>query len=488
MTDDPETLSRAFSSRDRRFEGRFVAGVVTTGVYCRPGCPAPLPKPRNVRFFPGAAAAEAEGFRPCRRCRPEASPGTPVLLGTGATVSRALRLIGSGEAYAGVEALALRLGVGPRHLRRLFDEHLGASPAAVARTHRTHFARRLLHETDLPVTEVAVGAGFASLRSFHRAILGTFGRPPRDLRKRASGASRAPGAPGEGSIRLHLPYRPPFDWEGLLAFLGARALPGVEEVRDGVYRRAVRSGGQGGILSVFPVPGAAVLEVSLPPGSVPDLLPMAGRLERLFDLDADPAAIGADLSRDPLLAPLVARRPGLRIPGAWDPFETAVRAVLGQQVSVRAATTLAGRIVARFGGELPGLPAGGPSRSFPGAAVLARADIGSVGLPASRAEAIRSLARCVAEGRVDLEGARGAAEMERELTALPGIGPWTAQYLAMRVLGEPDAFPDGDLGLVRALERLGAGPARAGLVRRAEAWRPWRAYATLHLWTSEEDR
>ena len=357
MHDDPETLQRAFLSRDRRFEGRFVAGVVTTGVYCRPGCPAPLPRPRNVRFFPGAAAAEAEGFRPCRRCRPEASPGAPVLLGTGATVSRALRLIGEGQAGERVEELAERLGVGPRHLRRLFEEHLGAPPAAVVRTHRTHFARRLLDETDLPVTEVAGGAGFASLRSFHRAILGTFGRPPRELRGRVR-----PNRPRDGEpVRLRLPYREPFGWETLLGFLAARALPGVEEVRDGVYRRTVRTGRGGGLLSVRQA-GGRCLEASLPHECIGDLLPLAARLERLFDLHADPATIGRDLSRDPLLAPLVSRRPGLRIPGAWDPFETAVRAVLGQQVSVRSAVTLAGRLVARYGEELPGLPAGGPRR------------------------------------------------------------------------------------------------------------------------------
>jgi AraC family transcriptional regulator of adaptative response / DNA-3-methyladenine glycosylase II len=336
----------------------------------------------------------------------------------------------------------------------------------------------------LPVTEVAGGAGFNSLRSFHRAILATFGRPPRDLRK---GARRGHGAPGE-EIRLCLPYRPPIDWTGLLAFLAARALPGVEEIRKGVYRRAVRAGGRGGLLSVRQVPGAAQLEVSLPADCVPALLPIVGRLERLFDLDADPEAIGSDLSRDPLLAPLVARRQGGRIPGAWDPFETAVRAVLGQQVSVRAATTLAGRIVSRFGEELPGLPLAGPNRLFPTPEVLAAADIGSVGLPAARAGTLRTLARSLEEGSVDLTGSRGAQALERELREIPGIGPWTAQYLAIRLIGEPDAFPDGDLALLRVFRRLGAGEGRSDLLRRAEGWRPWRAYATLLLWSSEENR
>jgi AraC family transcriptional regulator, regulatory protein of adaptative response / DNA-3-methyladenine glycosylase II len=482
VSDDPETLSRAFQSRDRRFEGRFVAGVVTTGVYCRPGCPAPLPKPRNVRFFPGAAAAEAEGFRPCRRCRPEASAGAPVLLGTGATVSRALRLIGEGNSGESVEELAERLGVGPRHLRRLFEEHLGAPPAAVVRTHRTHFARRLLDETDLPVTEVAGGAGFSSLRSFHRAILGTFGRPPRELRGKARRSRPDPGEP----LRLRLPYREPFDWEALLGFLAARAIPRVEEVRDGTYRRTVRTERGAGLLAVRPSGGRS-LEVSLPEQFAPRLLPIAARLERLFDLRADPATIAKDLSRDPLLSTLVARRPGLRIPGAWDPFETAVRAVLGQQVSVRGAVTLASRLVDRFGEGIPGLPAAGPCRLFPEPAALASADVEAIGVPGVRAGAVRGLAARVRDGAVDLSGSRGAEALEQELTAIAGIGAWTARYLSLRLLGEPDAFPDGDLALLRALRRLGEDPGPAGLSRRAEAWRPWRAYATLHLWTSEED-
>ena len=482
MDADSNAFSRAFLSRDRRFEGRFVAGVVTTGIYCRPGCPAPLPKPKNVRFFPGAAAAEAEGFRPCRRCRPEASPGAPVLLGTGATVMRALRLIGRADGPGNVDALAAKLGVGARHLRRLFEEHLGAAPAAVVRTHRTHFARKLLDETDLPVTEVAAGAGFESLRSFHRAILGTFGRPPLDLRRRAR--RPAEGSPEE-AIRLRLPYRPPFDWEGLLAFLGARALPGVEEIRDGLYRRAVRSGGRGGIVEVRRIPGADALEAAVPTACVPDLVRIVGRLGRLFDLDADPLAIASDLSRDRILAPLVTRRPGLRIPGAWDPFEIAVRAVLGQQVSVRGARTLAGRLVARFGREVGELPADGPRHLFPEPALLADSDVGSIGIPTARAKAIRTLAREVASGRIDLDGSRGPAALTEELVSIPGIGPWTAEYLAMRLLGEPDAFPAGDLALIRAFHHLGAPATRRDLAARADAWRPWRAYAAMHLWMSE---
>jgi AraC family transcriptional regulator of adaptative response / DNA-3-methyladenine glycosylase II len=488
---DQDALSRAFLSRDRRFEGRFVAAVVTTGIYCRPGCPAPLPRPRNIRIFRSPAAAEEGGFRPCRRCRPDASPGTPVLLGTGATVSRALRLIGEG-AYGGSQAaLAGRLGVGERHLRRLFEEHLGAAPGAVIRTQRTHFARRLLDESRLSLADVAAGAGFSSLRSFHRAVRETFGRPPRELRRKA-----APAATGRGeTIRVGVPVRLPFDWDGILSFLGDRALPGVEEVRDGVYTRTVRTASEGGktaggLVSLRRT-GAGTLEATLPAALVGTLLPLAGRLGRLVDADADPGTIGSDLSRDPLLAPLVARRPGLRVPGAWDPFETTVRAVLGQQVSVRAAATVAGRIAAKFGTLLPDLPATGPRLLFPTAEVLAEAPVrslASVGLTSARAAAVHALALAVADGTLDLDGRAGPERLERDLTSLRGIGPWTARYVSMRVLGEPDAFPEGDLGLARALARLGVRAAPRELFLRADAWRPWRAYATMYLWMSEESR
>ncbi|HEV8267457.1 MAG TPA: AlkA N-terminal domain-containing protein, partial [Thermoanaerobaculia bacterium] len=342
---------RAFVSRDRRFAGRFYVGVKTTGIYCRPGCPARLPRPSNVHFFPCAAAAEDAGFRACLRCRPETAPGTPAWLGTSAVVSRALKQIEEGEADGlSMQALAERFGVGARHLRRLFAEHVGASPAAVSRTRRLHFARRLLDETSLPMTQVALGAGFSSIRRFNEAILASFGRPPRDLRRLGRGARGNAGA-----LTLKLPYRAPFEFDSLLSFFAARALPGVESVDGGAYRRTIAfdGGRAAGWIGVAPTPGDSSLSLTVHLAESKHLLEVAERTSRLFDLAADPREVNAALRRDPLLSPLVAARPGLRVPGAWDPFELAVRAVLGQQISVAAARTLAGRLVARYGRPLP---------------------------------------------------------------------------------------------------------------------------------------
>ncbi len=478
MEIDRESCLAAFLCRDRRFEGRFFAGVTTTGVYCRPGCPAPLPKARNVRFFACAAAAEDAGFRACRRCRPESAPGTPAWMGTSATVARALRLIEAGlvdEAPLG--ALAERLGVGERHLRRLFREHLGTSPVAVSRTRRAHFARKLLDDTSLRMSDVALAAGFSSVRRFNEAMRAAFGVPPTELR-RASGDG---GRPDSG-IALRIPFRAPFDAPALLAFLAARALPGVEEVSDGVWRRTAELGGSAGTVEATVDERRPALAVRLRGFGPSASLEAARRAGRLFDVDADPVAIAAHLSRDAALAPLVARRPGLRVPGAWDPFETSVRTVLGQQVSVKAARTLAARLVARFGRPLPAA-AGGLTHLFPRAADLAEADVAAIGLPARRAETVRALAREVALGRIDLAPAASLDEALRRLSGIPGIGPWTAEAIALRALGEPDAFPAGDLGLRKALAEGGAMPSGAEATARAAAWRPWRGYALIHLWT-----
>jgi AraC family transcriptional regulator of adaptative response / DNA-3-methyladenine glycosylase II len=439
MSLDTDTCYRALRSRDRRFEGRFYVGVVTTGVYCRPGCPAPAARRENMRFYACAAAAEADGFRACFRCRPDAAPGTPAWLGTSATVSRALRLISEGALDgADAEALAARLGVGTRHLRRLFAQHLGASPVAVAQTRRLHFARKLLEETDLPIAQVALVAGFGSVRRFNTAIRTTFDRTPRQLR------GSQPAKPGE--LVLRLPYREPFDWDGLLAFLGPRAIPGIEEVRDGAYRR--------GDVEVTHHDGTLRLRLLAP---VPNLFDVVERVRRLFDLRADPQVIGAHLSRDPLLKKRLAKHPGVRVPGAWDPFEMAVRAVLGQQISVAHATRLAGRLAATWG-------------LTPEA--LAEADI--TGVPQARARTLRSLAAAAANGTLLLDGSRPLEETVESLKAIPGIGDWTAQTIAMRAASEPDAFPAGDLGLRKAYP--------GDLAARAEAWRPWRAYAAMLLW------
>jgi AraC family transcriptional regulator of adaptative response / DNA-3-methyladenine glycosylase II len=473
---DPDACWQAFAARDRRFEGRFVAAVLSTRVYCRPGCPARLPGRERVRFFLHPAAAQAEGFRPCLRCRPDASPGTPAWVGTSATVARALRLIAAGALDdAPLEALAARLGVGARHLTRLFHAHLGAAPGEVARTRRVHFARQLLEQTALPVSDVAFAAGFGSVRRFNEAVRGVFARTPGELRR----ACRAPER--GGGLGLELPFRPPLDWEALRGFLAARALAGVERFDGATYRRAFEVDGAAGTVSIAPVPGRAALRLVVEPAQPAALLAIAARARRLLDLDADPEAIGAALSRDPLLRRLVRARPGLRVPGAWEPFETAVRAILGQQVSVGAATTLAARLVARHGRAL-GAPSAGLTHLFPSPAALAAADPGSFGIPGVRAEAIRALARAVASGAVDLRPAESVEATVARLRALPGFGPWTAHYVAMRACGEPDAFPAGDLGVRRALGGPGAPASERECDRRAAAWRPWRAYAVMHLW------
>lgn len=496
---DDDICYRAFTSRDRRFDGRFVTAVLTTGIYCRPGCPARTPARRNVRFFACPAAAESAGFRPCLRCRPETAPGSPAWSGTSATVARALRLIDEGALdEAGVEGLAARLGVTGRWLRKLFAGQLGASPLAVARTRRVHFARRLLGETDLPVAGVALAAGFGSARRLHAAIRATFRRAPRELRRRPAGprsgagtvgraatvAVAAGAVPAGDTLKLRLPARPPFDAGPLLRFFAARALPGVEEVADGVYRRSVQSGDESGVVEIRAVPGEPGVRVLWPASSPGSLLALANRASRLFDLTADVGAIRAHLRRDPALAGSIPPA-GIRVPGAWDPFELGVRALLGQQISVAAARTLAARLVGRCGAPLPGGPRGTLTHLFPTPAAVADADLSRVGLTRARTAALRGFARAVASGELDLTIAASLAGQVARLTALPGIGEWTAHYLAMRALGDPDAFPAGDLGLRRALGRGGRLATPGELAERAERWRPWRAYAVIALWMKD---
>ena len=498
MTLDPEACYRAFASRDRRFEGRFVTAVVTTGIYCRPGCPARLPRRRNMRFFLCAAAAEEAGFRPCLRCRPDGVPGSPAWAGTSATVNRALRLIDDGALDdVGVEQLAERLGVTDRHLRRLFAEHLGASPHAVARTRRAHFARRLIDETRLPFGEIAFSAGFANVRRFNHAMRETFGRSPRELRRRMR---RAPAPGVDGELRLTLRARAPFDGRAVLAFLAARAVPGLERIERGSYHRAIELDGGHTMLTVKPAAG--VLQVSVARPTPRDLIGIAARVARVFDLNADATQILAHLKRDAMLARALGDRHDLRVPGAWHPFELAVRAILGQQVSVRGATTLAARLVQAFGEPLAE-PAHGVTHVFPTAQRLASAGLGAIGLTRARAASLTGLARAVTEGELRFDRLGDLDQAVRTLTKLPGIGDWTAHYIAMRALGEPDAFPAADLGLLRAMEPADAGPARSRsgtslghraaptaatpreLETRSEAWRPWRAYAVMALWTKD---
>jgi AraC family transcriptional regulator of adaptative response / DNA-3-methyladenine glycosylase II len=468
---DPVRCYRAFVSRDRRFDGRVFCGVVTTGVYCRPVCPVKPAKFENCRYFACAAAAEAAGFRPCMRCRPETAPGTPAWMGTSAIVSRAMRLIVSGALDdEDVEALAACVGVGGRQLRRLFGEHLGASPAEIARARRVHFARNLIDQTDLPFSEIAAAAGFGSVRQFNHAVRGTFRRSPTALRKK-----RAPLSPS-GGLSLRLPFRPPFDWQSLVGFFGPRATRGVEVVTECAYRRTIDLGGQAGHIEVRPADGKAHLVLTAHLNDYERLLEVVDRVRALFDLDSDPREVAAHLRKSSDLRARVGNVPGLRIPGSWHPFEVAVRAVLGQQVTVRAATTLAGRLADKFGKPVDRGP--GLTRLFPGAAALANADIEVIGVPRARAEAVRSVARAAVGGLFE----RDEPGMLEGLLAIKGIGAWTAEYIAMRAFGEPDAFPASDLGIRRALGQKGRPVSACEAERRAEPWRPWRSYAVLHLW------
>jgi AraC family transcriptional regulator of adaptative response / DNA-3-methyladenine glycosylase II len=480
MTLDATRCYEALLSRDPRFDGRFFTGVITTGIYCRPICPSRIPRLKNLRFFHCAAAAEAAGFRPCRRCHPEAAPGTPAWSGTSAVVSRALRLIADhGLDDSSVGKLAGRLGLGDRHLRRLFATHLGASPIQVATARRVHFARTLVDDTTLPITQIAFASGFQSLRQFNHAMRATFGRSPRELRRSSKSGRKS------DELFIRLPYRPPLDWPQLLGFLAVRATPGVEVVEDGHYRRTIDVDGRAGCIDVRHDEHTHTLLMRLDGANLDGLLATVERARRLFDLSADPETIIAQLATDPLLRSVVRR--GIRVPGAWDPFELAVRAILGQQISVKGATTLAGRLVARFGRRIEGLSRVGLTHLAPRPADLAEAGLESVGLPKARANTIRALAREVANGTLRLDASQGLGEVVTRLCEIPGLGDWTAQYIAMRAFGEPDAFPASDLGLRKAAGN-GHGPISSGeLERMARKWRPWRAYAAMALWMRSVD-
>ena len=479
---DRDAFYRAFQTRDARFDGRVFAGVLTTGIYCRPICPARTPKRENVTFFLTAAAAQEAGFRPCLRCRPETSPEMSAWRGSSSTVARALSLIEDGVLDDGdVESLAERLGIGGRQLRRLFHAHLGASPLAVAQTRRIHLAKHLIHETTLSMSDVAMASGFGSVRRFNETFQRLFGRPPRSLRRtRSAGPARAT------AVTVHLPYAAPYDFDTLLGFLRTRAISGVEVVTERRYARTISAGGVHGTLSVeADRPGRLRLAVNLPVlGALPQII---ARARRLLDLSADPEAIAAHLSTDPLLSPLLARRPGLRVPGAWDGFELAVRAILGQQVTVAAATKLAGS-VAELCGERIAFSEPGLTRVFPSPERVAASDLTKLGVPRARARAVMALAEAVIADPALLGGGRDLDAAVKRLSAIDGIGEWTAQYIAMRELREPDAFPAMDAGVLRALSLLlGKNVGAKEALERAEAWRPWRAYAALQLWASLAD-
>ncbi|QSX76953.1 DNA-3-methyladenine glycosylase 2 family protein [Agrilutibacter solisilvae] len=480
---DPHTCEQARRSRDPRFDGLFFTAVLSTRIYCRPVCPAPMAK--RVEYFASAAACEAAGYRPCLRCRPELSPADGAWRRGDAVVARALKLIDQGALdEAPLADLARRVDIGERQLRRLFVDRLGVAPIGVHGTRRLLFAKQLLTETALPITQVALAAGFGSLRRFNTAFRDAYRMAPRDLRRQRI------DVPGE-SLVLRLGYRPPYDFGAMLDFLRGRALPGVECVDADSYARVFPTGDEGGgagwlRVSHWPQkPGRETehaLRLELHGAAPARMLDIVGRLRRMFDLDADPRAIGEALSEDPRLRPLMLQRPGLRVPSGWDGFEIAVRAIIGQQISVAGARTLATRLSQRFGEPLAAPLAPGLDHLFPTPRALADVDLTTIGLTRARAATVRTMARALLDGQVDFQPERTLEDFTERWVALPGIGPWTAHYIALRALGHPDAFPADDLVLQRAVPNDGSRMSARALTARSQAWRPWRAYSVIQLW------
>jgi AraC family transcriptional regulator, regulatory protein of adaptative response / DNA-3-methyladenine glycosylase II len=474
MLADAETCYRAVLGKDARFDGWFVTAVTSTGIYCRPSCPAVTPRRENVRFYPGAAAAQQAGFRACKRCRPDATPGSPEWDLRADLVGRAMRLIGDGVVdREGVAGLAGRLGYSERHVHRQLVAEVGAGPVAVARAQRAQTARVLLETTDLPITDVAFGAGFASVRQFNETVRAVFATTPTQLRR----GRRGPAGAG-GGLELRLPYRAPIDLDALFRFLAARAVPGVESYDGSTYTRSLALPHGPGVVAL--TAGTGHVRCRLRLTDLRDLAAAVQRSRRLLDLDADPLAVAAALGDDPMLGPLLRKAPGLRVPGHVDGAEMAVRAVLGQQVSVEAARKLALKLTDALGAPLAD-PQGEVTRLFPTPAALRDA---TVGMPAARLRALRGLAAALDDGDLELHPGVDRADTERRLLALPGIGPWTASYLALRALRDPDVFLPTDVGVRHALTRAGHPADPRSATALAERWRPWRSYALLQLWHS----
>ncbi|MEE6257009.1 DNA-3-methyladenine glycosylase 2 family protein [Plantactinospora sonchi] len=506
---DFERCYRAVDSRDPRFDGWFYTGVLSTGIYCRPSCPAVTPKRQNVRFYPSSAAAQRAGLRACRRCRPDAAPGSPDWNARADVVGRAMRLIGDGVVdREGVPGLAGRLGYTERHLHRMLMAEVGAGPLALARAQRAQTARILIETTGLGLAEIAFAAGFGSVRQFNDTIREVYAVPPSELR--SGRPARRGGTPGPapsgtvGSINLRLAYRPPLHADALLDFFAHRAVPGVEEVTGGTYRRGLRLPHGTATVALTPLPGHVAAELRL--ADVRDLAPAVARCRRLLDLDADPEAVDEVLGADPVLAEAVAKEPGIRVPRAVDGFETAVRAIVGQQISVAGARTTLARLVAAAspgaaGDDVSSLPAGQdvaadrvasagqPSarglRPFPSAAQVLDLPDSAFGMPASRRATIRAVAEAVAAGDLDLDPGADRAELVHRMVALPGIGPWTAGYVALRGLGDPDTFLSTDLGVRHGAAVLGLPDNPKTLDAYADRWRPWRSYAVIRLWRAQ---
>ncbi|MFG2193567.1 AlkA N-terminal domain-containing protein [Streptomyces sp. NPDC048639] len=488
MHTDTDRCVRAVQAKDARFDGWFFTAVLTTGIYCRPSCPVVPPKPENMRFHPSAAAAQQAGFRACKRCRPDASPGSPEWNERADLVARAMRLIADGLVdREGVPGLAERLGYSTRHIERMLLAEVGAGPLALARAQRAQTARLLIETSALPMGEIAFAAGFSSIRTFNDTVREVFALAPGELRARANRASPA-GPDGRptattGTIALRLPYRAPLCPDNLFGHLAATAVPGVEEWRDGAYRRTLRLPYGQGVVALSPRPDHIGCQLALT--DLRDLTIAISRCRRLLDLDADPVAVDDLLRADPLLAPLIDKAPGRRVPRTVDAAEFAVRAVIGQQVSTAAARTHAGRLVLAHGEPVDD-PAGGLTHLFPGPERLAGLGPEQLAMPRTRRTTLTTLAAALAAGEIALGAGSDWEQARARLAELPGIGPWTVEVIAMRALGDPDAFPASDLGLRRAAQESGLPSTPAALIRRAADWRPWRAYAVQYLWATDD--
>ncbi|MCC9705596.1 helix-turn-helix domain-containing protein [Streptomyces sp. MNU76] len=485
MYADTERCVRAVRSKDARFDGWFFTAVVTTRIYCRPSCPVVPPKAENMTFYPSAAACQQAGFRACKRCRPDTSPGSPEWDQRADLVARAMRLVGDGVVdREGVPGLARRLGYSARQVERQLLAELGAGPLALARAQRAQTARLLIETTALPMAEIAFAAGFGSIRTFNDTVREVFALAPGALRERAtrSARQRSDSAGTSGALSLRLPFRAPLNPDNLFGHLAATAVPGVEEWRDGAYRRTLRLPYGHGVVALTPEPDHIACRLSL--GDLRDLPVAISRCRRMLDLDADPVAVDEQLRTDPVLAPLVDKAPGRRVPRTVDEAEFAVRAVLGQQVSTAAARTHAARLVVAHGEPVDD-PEGGLTHLFPSPESLAAVDPETLAMPRTRRTTFTTLVGQLADGTLHLGVDSDWAETRDRLLALPGFGPWTVEVIAMRALGDPDAFLAGDLGIRRAARELGLPATPAALAARAEAWRPWRAYAVQYLWATD---
>ncbi|MDI6518216.1 AlkA N-terminal domain-containing protein [Streptomyces coelicoflavus] len=482
MHTDTERCVRAVRSKDARFDGWFFTAVLTTGIYCRPSCPVVPPKPGNMTFYPSAAACQQAGFRACKRCRPDTSPGSPEWNRRADLTARAMRLIADGVVdREGVPGLAARLGYSTRQIERQLLAELGAGPLALARAQRAQTARLLIETTPLPMADIAFAAGFSSIRAFNDTVREVYALAPSELRTRAPRSRPAAAAPGTLSLRL--PFRTPLNPDNLFGHLAATAVPGVEEWRDGAYRRTLRLPYGHGIVALTPKPDHIACRLTLTDPR--DLTVAISRCRRLLDLDADPVAIDDQLRADPLLAPLVDKAPGRRVPRTVDEAEFAVRAVLGQQVSTAAARTHAARLVTAHGDPVDD-PEGGLTHLFPSTEALAAVDPETLAMPRTRRATFTTLVAHLADGSVNPGVESDWAETRARLLDLPGFGPWTADVIAMRALGDPDAFLPTDLGIRRAAAELGLPSTPAALTARAAAWRPWRAYAVQYLWATDD--